>query len=104
MINANISYEDTVDPQGLNCGPDRYQGVNFINVFARIFHARFSYKRLFSSYVLRKTRAKTVGEIDPRCQFYQQAFLYKSVFEHLGRNSQNFLGKIKNYKVPIFYQ
>jgi len=42
------------------------QGVDFTNVFARIFRARFSYVRLFSSYVLRKTRAKNVGEIDPR--------------------------------------
>ena len=25
MQNANISYEDTIDPQGCNCGPDRYQ-------------------------------------------------------------------------------
>jgi len=25
MLNANISFEDTVDPQGCNCGPDRYQ-------------------------------------------------------------------------------
>jgi len=41
-------------------------GVDFTNVFARIFCTRFSYKRLFSSYVLQKTRAKTVGEIDPR--------------------------------------
>jgi len=41
-------------------------GVDFTNVFARIFRARFSYKCLFSSYVLQKTRAKNVGEIDPR--------------------------------------
>lgn len=25
MLNTNISYEDTVDPAGCNCGPDRYQ-------------------------------------------------------------------------------
>ena len=42
------------------------QGVDLTNVFAWIFRARFSYKRLFSSYVLQKTRAKNVGEIDPR--------------------------------------
>ena len=24
MINTDISYEDTVDPSGCNCGPDRY--------------------------------------------------------------------------------
>jgi len=41
-------------------------GVDFTNVFARIFRAHFSYERLFSCYVLQKTRAKTVGEIDPR--------------------------------------
>jgi len=39
--------------------------VDFTNVFARIFRARLSYERLFSSYVLRKTRAKSVGEINP---------------------------------------
>jgi len=42
-------------------------GVDFTNVFARIFCSRFSYQRLFSSYVLQNTRAKNVGEIDPRC-------------------------------------
>jgi len=41
-----------------------FQGVDFTNVFACIFRARFSYERLFSSYVLQKTRAKNVGEID----------------------------------------
>ena len=25
MLNTNISWENTVDPAGLNCGPDRYQ-------------------------------------------------------------------------------
>ena len=25
MVNANISYEDTIDPAGCNCGPDKYQ-------------------------------------------------------------------------------
>ncbi len=42
-------------------------GVDFTNVFARIFCARFSYEHLFSSYVLvtykkraRKTCAKTL--------------------------------------------
>ena len=23
MLNANISYEDTIDPAGCNCGPDK---------------------------------------------------------------------------------
>jgi len=41
--------------------------VNFTNVFARIFCARFSYKCLFSSYVLRKTHAKTLVKSTP-CQ------------------------------------
>jgi alpha-glucosidase len=27
MTNANISYEDTVDPSGCNCGPDRYDEI-----------------------------------------------------------------------------
>jgi len=39
--------------------------VDFTNVYARIFRTRLSYERLFSSYVLRKMRAKNVGEIDP---------------------------------------
>ncbi len=43
-------------------------GVDFTNVFARIFRTQFLYERLFSSYV-QKTRAKNarenVGEIDP---------------------------------------
>jgi len=39
--------------------------VDFTNVFARIFRVRFSYERLFSSYVFQKTRTKSVGEIDP---------------------------------------
>jgi len=43
------------------------QGVYFTNVFARIFRACLSYEYLFSSYVLRKTPAKNVGEIDTRC-------------------------------------
>ena len=25
MLNAEISFEDTIDPQGCNCGPDRYE-------------------------------------------------------------------------------
>ena len=25
MLNTNISYEDTVDPAGCNCGPENYQ-------------------------------------------------------------------------------
>jgi len=44
-------------------------GVDFTNVFAHILRVRFSYERLFSSYVLRKTLAKNVGEIDPRSPF-----------------------------------
>jgi len=36
------------------------EGVDFTNVFARIFRARFLYERLFSSYILQKTRAKTL--------------------------------------------
>ena len=25
MLNTNISYEDTIDPAGCNCGPENYQ-------------------------------------------------------------------------------
>jgi len=39
--------------------------VDFTNVFTRIFRARFSYKCLFSSYVLQKTRAKTLVKSTP---------------------------------------
>ncbi len=35
MLNANISYEDTIDPQGCNCGPDRYQCKNNSDLFDR---------------------------------------------------------------------
>jgi hypothetical protein len=44
-------------------------GVNFTNVFRARFSRRISYERLFSSSVLhcvQKTRAKNVGEIDPK--------------------------------------
>jgi len=55
----------------MNVGCLDTPGVDFTNVFARIFCARFSYECLFSSYVLQKTR-ENVGEIDPLCLFYQQ--------------------------------
>jgi len=45
-------------------------GVDFTNVFRARFLRRFSYKRVFSSYVLlcaRITSVKNVGEIDPSC-------------------------------------
>jgi len=48
-------------------------GVDFTNVFARIFHVRLSYERLFSSCVLQKMSAKNVGEIDPLPQFHQRS-------------------------------
>jgi len=50
----------------LYASPHLTQGVDFTNVFARIFCTRVSYERIFSSYVLQKTRTKNVGEIDPR--------------------------------------
>ena len=44
MVNANISYEDTIDPAGCNCGPEGYQlcsrdpGFNQLTKFiSRIF-------------------------------------------------------------------
>jgi hypothetical protein len=56
MINANISYEDTVDPQGLNCGPDRYQGfftrllrmieILWSGCFTTNFYSKNNFKQL----------------------------------------------------------
>ncbi len=46
--------------------------VNFINVFARVFCAHFSYERLFSSYVLgtsKKRAWKTLVKLTPRVNF-----------------------------------
>ena len=44
MLNANISYEDTIDPQGCNCGPDRYESKKNICYHDWVFIiAIFSY-------------------------------------------------------------
>jgi len=57
-------------------------GVDFTNVFARVFRTCFSYKRLFSSYVLvtskksaRKTREKTLMKLTPGVKEASSSFL-----------------------------
>jgi len=78
--------------------------VDFTNVFARIFRTRFSYERLFSSYVLRNTHAKTVGEIDPLTIFdsYETFTWQGSVFQPFSSRgtSQKFLIIWRNLNAP----
>ncbi len=71
-------------------------GVDFTNVFAHIFCERFSYERLFSSYVLWKTHVKTVGEIDPWGQFHQTLSAKQNIADAQcsAKNSKNFTNKI----------